>query len=561
MNYGNGQNPPGIILYDEPARRLHNSSSIDEALTPLDSISSPAIYYNDPIYLQKGPRGASKSVVGTPNRFMYQPEEIPMEYPDDGSSGRFAFLRRTTVQIIIGVVLGIGIGVLLSRLQASSDVSDLVNLPGKIFLRALKCFVIPMVFCSLSTGVANIVLLRKVSAVGTRTALYFVLSSLAATSLSLGVSLLLRKLHSDLQFEPRPPEVAFMHFLCPDGKYINIVNDSRLDCGATAMNTTTAFELIDLSNIILDNSPVQTVTVTEQVTKILQSIFPVNIFQSFQDGVLMSVIMFSIAFGAAAMQALPQQTSPLLELLNQMNKIFFFVISKLVDWSPVAVCSLIAGSLSSQKSLSKAVNHVGMLVLSNLVSALIFELIFYPIVLWLATRRNPFPFMKQMAPCVYFAFGSASSLATLPITLRCVESTREVSRALSSFVVTIGSTVHMEGTAMLFPNAIIFLVATSKTEIEIGPVQCVLIILVSLLASLGVAPIPNAGLLMVYSVWSTIFPDEELPLSYSYLVAIYWYLDRVNTVCNVVGDAYMARVIAEQVDEAFENSNNQGDDV
>ncbi|GLD96093.1 hypothetical protein PINS_up004771 [Pythium insidiosum] len=298
---------------------------------------------------------------------------------------------------------------------------------------------------------------------------------------------------------------------------------------------------------------------TSQVTTILQSAIPLNIFKSFQDGILMSVITFAIAFGAAAINASSQHSSPLLEVLGQMNKIFFHIISKLIDWSPLAVLSLVAGSLSSQASIVDAVNHVGVLVLTQLITVIIFEFMFCPVVLWVVLRRNPFNYMKQMLPCVFFAFGCASSLATLPVTLRCVESTREVSRSLLRFVITIGSTVHMNGTAMLFPNAIVFLASSSPTKISLGWVEVVLVVLVSVLSSIGVAPIPNAGLVMVYSIWSTIFPNEELPSSFSYLVAIIWYLDRVETACNVVGDTYVTRIVAEQVDETFEGGSAQAE--
>jgi Na+/H+-dicarboxylate symporter len=544
INMPYGGDKPGVVLLDETDQRRLFSS--DDPITPLDSIASPAIYYQQPTYARKS--GVDKG--GNTTMQAWRHEEGNM-YPGDGSDSRWSFLRQTNPQIGIAVLLGTALGIWLSHISVSTAVSDLVNLPGKIFLRLLKCFVIPMVLCSLSTGVASIVLLGKVSAVGTRTAFFFLLFSGIASTLSLAVSMALRPLNPHTHLDPPPKVQGFMHVQCAPGRYM-IAGNGSMDCTATTMSELTRFELIDLSHAIIASGPVTHVSIAQQFTQIIQSVFPRNIFKTFEDGVLLSVIMFSIAFGAAAMRASSQQSSPLLELLNQINKIFFFVISKLIDWSPIAVLSLIAGSLSSQDSLSVAMKHVGVLVLSNFISVIIFELAFYPVVLWMATRRNPYKYMRQMLPCVYFGFGSASSIASLPVTLRCVESTREVSKSLLRFVVTIGSSVHMNGTAMLFPNAIVFLATTASTDIELGWVQLSLIVLVSLLSSLGVAPIPNGGLIMIYSIWSTIFPNFDMPASYSFLVAIYWYLDRVNTACNVVGDTYVARIIAEHVDEAFE---------
>ncbi|TYZ62120.1 hypothetical protein PybrP1_005141, partial [[Pythium] brassicae (nom. inval.)] len=496
-------------------------------------------------------RGASKSAVGTPTRFLRTPAvgEEPYPYEDER---RLAFLRKPTTQILISVVLGTALGALLASLKVSTDVSNLVNIPGRVFLRVLKCFVIPMVFASLSTGVANIVLLGKVSTIGTRTALYFIAFSGAAALISLCVAMMLAGLNKDIEPIAKVVQLTSLNIKCDNDKFLEMTAAETLVCSAPAMGDTTRFELDDLEFALTSSSTTTKISVEDQLAGILNSLFPKNIFAGFLNGVLLSVITFSIAFGAAATRATSRENSPLLDVLNQMNKIFFYIILRVVDWSPLAVFSLVAGSLSGQRAINDAVSHVGVLVLSNFISVVLLELVFYPVVLFLLVRRNPFTYMRAMLPAATFAFGSASSLATLPLSIRCVESTREVSRGLLHFVLTIGSTVHMNGTAMFFPSAVVFLVKTSTTSIDLGWVELFLIWLVSLLGSIGVAPIPNAGLVMIYSIWSTIFPKEDVPITYSYLVAIYWYIDRMNTLCNILGDTFVARIIAEQVDETYE---------
>lgn len=543
---------PGVVLYDDDHRRSGSVPTFDGSSTPLDSIASPAVYYQDAYTYPMKMRRISKSGGGTPSRFMRHPYEDDMTYPDEEES-RLSFLKKPTTHIILSVVLGTALGALLAHFNVSDDVSTLVKIPGRVFLRVLKCFVIPMVFASLSTGVANIVLLGKVSTIGTRTALFFVLFSALASLLSLAVAMMLRNLHTDSAYLPKTKQIVWFNVKCDNDKYFQMTSTEVLDCSATAMDNSTRFQLDDLEFAITSSGTTK-ITVAEQVSGILNSLFPKNIFSSFVDGVLLSVITFSIAFGAAATRATSRENSPLLNVLNQMNKIFYLIITRVIEWSPLAVLSLIAGSLSSQDSLNQAVTHVGILVLCNFITVILLELVFYPIVIFFCIRKNPFKYMRMMAPAAMFAFGCASSLATLPISIRCVESTREVSRGLLHFVLTIGSTAHMNGTAMFFPNAVVFLAKTSSSQIELGWVQLFLIWLVSLLGSIGVAPIPNAGLVMVYSIWSTIFPSEEVPVTYSYLVAIYWYIDRMNTMCNVLGDMYVARIIAEQVDEAYETT-------
>ncbi|KAG3101244.1 hypothetical protein PI124_g14711 [Phytophthora idaei] len=286
-----------------------------------------------------------------------------------------------------------------------------------------------------------------------------------------------------------------------------------------------------------------------QITDILNQLVPANIFSSFEQGLLLSVTTFAIAFGAAAVKTSSRESSPLLDVLKQINKAFFRVISKAIDWSPLAVMSLVAGSLSGQVMLGEAARHVGVLVLCTVLSIVIFELVFFPILLWLTLRKNPFPYMRAMLPAAMFALGSSSSLVTLPVTLRCVESTREVPRSIVQFVVTIGCILHKNGSAIYFPIALVFLVSTSESAVSLGWLQLVLILLLSVLGSMGTAPIPNSSVVMIYSIWTTIYPSEEVPASYSYLVAISWFLGRLVTVCNIVGDGYVARIIAEQVED------------
>ncbi|GLD96178.1 hypothetical protein PINS_up004856 [Pythium insidiosum] len=318
----------GVVLFDEQ----QNGGGTRRSSLTASGLMSPALFLGDrpqpPIKLKGAKDVATTSGTNGDGVFFISPGgDTPMMYPDDGEDSRpLAFFRRTTTQILICVALGVGLGVLLSNLRVSKDVSALVNLPGAIFLRVLRCFVLPMVFCSLATGAANIVLLGKVSAVGMRTALYFLACSTFAAVLSLLVALTLR---ASLQIDHHkrsvlPEKKAFLHVACGAGAFLEQHNDSTLACSASAMSATTRFQLVDLAGAVLNNRPLKTVSLQQQITDILAAVLPVNIFRSFQDGVLMSVIMFAVAFGAAAIRVSSQQSSPLLEVLNQMNKIFFF---------------------------------------------------------------------------------------------------------------------------------------------------------------------------------------------------------------------------------------------
>ncbi|GMF46885.1 unnamed protein product [Phytophthora fragariaefolia] len=542
---------PRLVLYDETNGSRATSGYAD----PVSPTESESEVHNPTtgMFEREGVSRFSNSMLGLSNPlnqfpFHTTPVEPEVVFPDQVR--RCACLRESTTQILLGAMAGLLIGVLLSKMNVSDDVSMLVNLPGKVFLQLLKCFVVPMVFTSLSTTVADIVLLGKVSIIGTRTALIFIALSSLASVLSLAIGMLLRGLHPGTHGVASVTTPAIFNIMCENGRFLTYNAIGTTTCSGTEMNSTSRFEFYDPTRVLLTSGTAHSAaTVTMQITDILDQLVPANIFSSFQQGLLLSVIAFAITFGAAAIKTSSRESSPLLDVLKQMNKIFFHIIGKVIDWSPLAVMSLVAGSLSGQDMLGEAATHVGVLVLCTVLSIAVFELIFFPALLWLTIRKNPFPFMRAMLPAAMFALGSSSSLVTLPVTLRCVESTREVPRSILQFVVTIGCILHKNGSALYYPCALVFLVSTSDTAVPLGWMQLALILLLTVLGSMGTAPIPNSSIVMIYSIWTTIYPSVEVPTSYSYLVAISWFLGRLVTVCNIVGDGYVARIVAEQIED------------
>ncbi|KAG1699128.1 hypothetical protein DVH05_014047 [Phytophthora capsici] len=545
-------NRPRVVLYDVENGN-HVASGYVDPISPTESEGEEVYNPITGMFERAGMSRYSNYKPGFNNpmqhyAFHTTPPQPEVVYPD--RARRCALLREPTTQIMLGALAGLGLGMGLSRLNVSDDFSNIVNLPGKIFLQVLKCFVVPMVFTSLSTTVADIVLLGKVSIVGTRTALIFTALSSVGSGMALVISMLLRNLVPQTKGVVAETSSAFFDVMCEDGKYLTYNSTGEASCSAASMDDTTRFEFYDPTRVLLtDGTASAAATVSKQITDILNQLVPSNIFFSFEQGLLLSVTTFAIAFGAAAVKTSSRESSPLLDVLKQMNKVFFHVISKVIDYSPIAVASLVAGSLAGQDMLGEAARHVGVLVLSTILSIAIFELVFFPILLWFTLRKNPFPYMRAMLPAAMFALGSSSSLVTLPVTLRCVESTREVPRSLLQFVVTIGCILHKNGSAIYFPCALVFLVSTTHGDVPLGWLQLILIFVLSVLGSMGTAPIPNSSVVMIYSIWATIYPTEEVPASYSYLVAISWFLGRFVTVCNIVGDGYVARIIAEQIED------------
>ena len=158
-------------------------------------------------------------------------------------------------------------------------------------------------------------------------------------------------------------------------------------------------------------------------------------------------------------------------------------------------------------------------------------------------------YLSYMMPAQIFALGCASSMATLPVTMRCVDSTGQISQTLSRFVLSLGATVNMDGSALYYPAAIFFMAETAGYGEELGGVQMFLIVVVATVGSVGSAPVPSAGIVMIITVWNSIFPHIELPSTFSYIVATDWLLDRFITATNVTGDTVVTRIVAGMVDE------------
>ncbi|DAZ94131.1 TPA: hypothetical protein N0F65_010375, partial [Lagenidium giganteum] len=378
----------------------------------------------------------------------------------------------TTNLVNLAVFAGVALGVLLSVLGATVDVSELVLLPGTLILRMLKCFVLPMIFVSMSTGVANIVLMGKLQSVGLRTTIFFLLTMTFGATISLVNALFLRRLSPNVSHHATLSRNARLSFQFSNGNFLTILANQSVACiGDSVGANETTFELEENGAVVKAVS-LGKVTVSQQITNVMFSLIPNNLFTNFQSRDFLAVTTFALSFGACAVRADSESHSNLITVLNQMNHVFHAIINKIVLLSPFAVLSLVAGSLSTQASLSDSLGKVGVLVLCNFLSISVLHLVFYPLLMVVFARRSPLSSWKMILPCAMFAFGSASSLATLPITLRCVQSTKEVSQSLLGFAITIGCTVHMDGSAMSFPNALIFRATTSVSTSKSVTSRC-----------------------------------------------------------------------------------------
>lgn len=273
-----------------------------------------------------------------------------------------------------------------------------------------------------------------------------------------------------------------------------------------------------------------------------QGLIPRNIFMAMVNMDILPLIVFSIVFGAA-LSVLGKKVSLAVEFISNLNDTVMMLIHWVLLISPIGVFGLIASRIGMAGGFSEFLPELyslGKYSLTVLVGLFIHGVIFLPFILRIWGRQNPGKFLKGVATALVNAFSTASSTATLPLTLQGVEEENKISNRTASFVLPLGATINMDGTALYEAVAAIFI--AQVYGIELGSVQMVIVFLTATLAAIGAAGIPQAGLVTMIIVLKAVnLPIEGIGL----LLTIDWLLDRFRTAINVWGDSVGAAVIEQ----------------
>ena len=218
------------------------------------------------------------------------------------------------------------------------------------------------------------------------------------------------------------------------------------------------------------------------------------------------------------------------------------MVITVIGFAPIAVLFLVTGALAINEDLGEMFRNMGVVIVAVLTGHICHTLCFLPLMYYCLVRKNPFRYMRQCSDAYLFAFGCASSAATLPVTIKAVEATGEVDPSIAKFVSTLGATINMDGSGIYFPVVILYLADTGGLGDDVDAGTLILILLVSTLGAIGASPIPNAGLVMILTIWEAVFQGRTIPPEVAYLQAIDWLLDRFVTVVNVCGDTIVNRI-------------------
>ncbi|ALO34120.1 sodium:dicarboxylate symporter [Colwellia sp. MT41] len=407
-----------------------------------------------------------------------------------------------TSRIVIGMVAGILLGTFLQWLMPNGSdkiinlyffdlslkgflVDGVLEVIGQIFMSSLRMLVVPLVFVSLVCGVCSLKDISKLGRIGGKAiGLY-----LATTAIAISFAI-------------------FVALLIAPGEGVNMVANSSF----------TSKEAPSLAQVIIQ-------------------MFPTNPFAAFAEGNMLQIIVFALLFGIAI--ALSGKAGDrIAALFEDLSVVIMRLVSILMNIAPYGVFALLA-TLFTSVSLDTFGNLIKYFFVVFFV-LLIHAFVTYPIILKLLTGLNPLIFLKKMRDTAIFAFSTASSNATIPVTLETATKKMGVKNSIASFTVPLGATINMDGTAIMQGVATVFIAQVFAQDLTLA--DYLTVVLTATLASIGTAGVPGVGLIMLAMVLEQVgLPVEGIAL----IIGVDRLLDMTRTAVNVTGDSMVSVVIAK----------------
>jgi proton glutamate symport protein len=416
-------------------------------------------------------------------------------------------------KIIIGLVLGLLFGVLAATQGWGMFVSNWVSPFGKIFINLLKLIAVPLVLSSLITGVASLSDLKKLSRIGGRTiAIYIATTTVAVTIGLLSVNLL----------EPGA----------------TVPNDMKSKLQETYQSSVSG--RVEAAEEVKERSALQPIV----------DMVPSNFFNSASNNRnMLQVVFVAIIIGIALIQINKTKAKPVLDFFEGINELVIKLVDNIMFMAPYGVFALIADTITSIagnniNNVLELLGALGFYMFAVIVGLTFQTLVTYTIVLKLFSNISIKRFYQGLAPAQLLAFSTSSSGATLPVTMERCEEKLGVSEEVSSFVLPLGATINMDGTALYQAVAAVFIAQTLGMDLTLG--AQLTIVLTAVLASIGTAAVPGAGVIMLVIILEAIsVPSAGIAL----ILGVDRILDMLRTVTNVTGDASVAVAVASSEGE------------
>jgi Na+/H+-dicarboxylate symporter len=408
-------------------------------------------------------------------------------------------------KILMGMVLGVLFALLLIQFSWGSEfIKDWIKPFGKMFINALKMIAVPLILASLIKGVSDLKDISKLSKMGGRTILTYIITTVFAVSIGLVV--------------------------------VNVIQPGK------SISEETRTQLLD--DYKEDASKRQVAAAAQKETgplQALQDLVPSNIVSAAADnGNMLQIIVFAIFFGMGLILIPANKAKPVKGFFDGFNEVILKLIDLIMLAAPFGVFSLLAALVAESPSLD--LFQALLWYAFTVVLGLSLMIGIYALVVKVFAKKSPSFFFKGIAPAQLLAFSTSSSAATLPVTMERVEEHLGVEEEVASFVLPIGATINMDGTSLYQAVAAVFIAQAFGMDLSIGAQLG--IIVTATLASIGSAAVPGAGMVMLVIVLGQAgIPEAGLAL----IFAIDRPLDMCRTTVNVTGDAAVSMLIAKSV--------------
>jgi len=405
-------------------------------------------------------------------------------------------------KIIIGMILGVLFGFIMSNFNevGKQFISDWIKPFGTIFINALKLIAIPLILASLIKGISDLKDISKLSKMGGVTITTYIITTVIAVSIGLAI--------------------------------VNVIKPGDSISEETRTELLSAYEddadkKREVAKVAKNSGPLQPII----------DIVPSNIINAATDNKnMLQIIFFSILFGISMILIPEKKSKPLKEFFDSLNEVILKIIDIIMNFAPYGVFALLATLIveAPKWDLLKSL----LLYSITLIIGLLLLILVYIIIVRLLLNKSPNFFIKGILPAQLVAFSTSSSAATLPVTMDRVHNNLNVKKEVSSFVLPIGATINMDGTAVYQAIAAIFIAQTFGLDLSLTAQLG--IIVTATLASIGAAAVPSAGIIVLVIVLAQAgIPEAGLAL----IFAVDRPLDMCRTVVNITGDATVSMLV------------------
>ncbi|KAM9810617.1 solute carrier family 1 member 3a [Neosynchiropus ocellatus] len=474
-------------------------------------------------------RGLQRIRAGIQSRSQLAKKRVESITKEDvkGCFTKNAFVIFTVAAVIVGIILGFA----LRPFKMSHREVLFFSFPGELLMRMLQMLVLPLLVSSLITGMAALDS-RASGKMGLRAVIYYTTTTVIAVFIGIVMVLIIHpgkgskdEFSKQEQVEKVSPADAFMDLIR------NMFPPNIVEACTKQYKTQYATRIIHVTMTV--NDTLLAPNGSHALTK--EELIPVP---SAVNGInALGLVVFSMCFGLI-IGNMREQGQPLKDFFDCLNEAIMRLVAIIMWYAPVGILFLIAGKILEMEDITTMGGQLGMYTVTVICGLLIHAIVVLPTLYFVVTRKNPFAFIAGLMQALVTALGTSSSSATLPITFKCLEENNNVDKRVTRFVLPVGATINMDGTALYEALAAIFIAQVNDYDLNFG--QILTISITATAASIGAAGIPQAGLVtMVIVLTSVGLPTDDITL----IIAVDWFLDRLRTVTNVLGDSIGAGVV------------------